>query len=89
MRNSILVVRPNISVKETVIGGIQELNDSRIKIRGIIANAAEIQKSYYYRYRYGYGYGYSSKEYNGVKGISNTIRKSKTRISKIFKVSSN
>jgi capsular exopolysaccharide synthesis family protein len=62
MKNSILVVRPNISVKETVIGGIQELNDARIKIRGIIANAAEIQKSYYYRYRYGYGYGYSSSD---------------------------
>ena len=62
MKNSLMVVRPNISVKETVIGGIQELNDSRIRIRGIIANAAEIQKSYYYRYRYGYGYGYSSSE---------------------------
>ncbi|MCK7528652.1 MAG: hypothetical protein MZV64_69400 [Ignavibacteriales bacterium] len=42
--------------------GYKKLNDARIKIRGIIANAAEIQKSYYYRYRYGYGYGYSSSE---------------------------
>ena len=59
IKNAILVVRPDISIKETVIGGIQEMNHARIKIRGIVANAAEIQKSYYYRYRYGYGYGYS------------------------------
>ena len=90
MKNSVLVVRPNVSVKETVIGGIQELNDSRIKIRGIIANAAEIQKSYYYRYRYGYGYGYS-KDNNNDMGRANTniARKSKSRINKIFKIGSN
>ena len=90
MKNSILVVRPNISVKETVIGGIQELNDSRIKIRGIIANAAEIKKSYYYRYRYGYGYGYSSVDKNAViKGNTNVNKKSQSRLHKIFKVGSN
>ncbi len=36
------------------------MNQAKIKIRGVVANAAEIQKSYYYRYRYGYGYGYTS-----------------------------
>ena len=82
MKNSILVVRPNISVKETVIGGIQELNDSRIKIRGIIANAAEIQKSYYYRYRYGYGYGYSSSE---GKSFKSKIKIGKKDRSKVYK----
>ncbi len=59
VKNAILVVRPDTSMKEAVIGGIQELNHAKIKIRGIVANAAEIQKSYYYRYRYGYGYGYT------------------------------
>jgi tyrosine-protein kinase Etk/Wzc len=84
IKNSILVVRPNISVKETVIGGIQELNDSRIKIRGIIANAAEIQKSYYYRYRYGYGYGYSSSE---GKTFKSKIKIGKKDRSKVYKPS--
>ncbi len=60
VKNAILVVRPDTSMKEAVIGGIQELNHSKIKIRGVVANAAEIQKSHYYRYRYGYGYGYGS-----------------------------
>ena len=74
------------------MGGIQELNHSRIKIRGIVANAAEIQKSYYYRYRYGYGYGYGhSKGDNNdaVGGNSNIVRKSQSRINKIFKVGTN
>ena len=60
VKNAILVVRPETSMNEAVIGGIQEMNQAKIKIRGVIANAAEIQKSYYYRYRYGYGYGYES-----------------------------
>jgi capsular exopolysaccharide synthesis family protein len=91
VKNAILVVRPDTTLKEVVIGGIKEMSQARIKILGLVANAAEIEKSshYKYRYGYGYGYGYSNKENNGVKGISNTIRKSKTRISKIFKVSSN
>jgi tyrosine-protein kinase Etk/Wzc len=84
LKNAILVVRPNISVKETVIGGIQELNDSRIKIRGIIANAVEIQKSYYYRYRYGYGYGYSSSE---GKTLKSKIKIGKKDSSKVYKPS--
>jgi len=66
VKNAILVVRPNTSMKEAVIGGIQEMNQAKIKICGVVANAAEIQKSYYYRYRYGYGYGYSDGE-NEIK----------------------
>ncbi len=62
VKNAILVVRPDTSMKEAVIGGIQEMNQAKIKIRGVVANAAEIQKSYYYRYRYGYGYGYSHSD---------------------------
>jgi capsular exopolysaccharide synthesis family protein len=62
VKNAILIVRPDTSMKEAVIGGIQELNNAKVKIRGVVANAAEIQKSYYYRYRYGYGYGYTSDD---------------------------
>ena len=58
------------------------MNQAKIKIRGIVANAAEIEKSYYYRYRYGYGYGYSSgKNGKGNKDISmniiNKVKKNK------------
>jgi len=73
VKNAILIVRPDTSMKEAVIGGIQEMTQAKIKIRGVVANAAEIQKSYYYRYRYGYGYGYSSGE-----GGNNSPKSSKT-----------
>ncbi len=68
VKNAILVVRPDTSMKETVIGGIQEMNQAKIRICGVVANAVEIHKSYHYRYRYGYGYGYSYGE-NGEKSL--------------------
>jgi capsular exopolysaccharide synthesis family protein len=84
MKSSILVVRQGVSFKETVLQGIQELGDARIKIRGIVANAAEIQKSYYYRYRYGYGYAYSSSE---GKTFKSKIKIGKKDRSKVYKPS--
>ena len=89
VRNAILVVRPDMSMKEAVIGGIQEMHQARIKIVGIVANAAEIQKSYHYRYRYGYGYGYSSSNNNGFRGKTNIVKRAKSKIDKTFKISSN
>ncbi len=62
IKNAILIVRPGYSFKDAVIGGIQEMLNADIKIRGIVANAAKIQESYYYKYRYGYGYGYDQEE---------------------------
>jgi capsular exopolysaccharide synthesis family protein len=59
VKDAVLVVRPNLSHNEAVWGGILEMIQAKIKIRGIIVNGAEIKESYYYRYRYGYGYGYS------------------------------
>lgn len=85
IKNAILVVRPDISIKETVLGGIQELNHARIKIRGIVGNAVDIQKSYHYKYRYGYGYGYSK----GGNGKSPVIKKRGSSIRKAVKINSN
>jgi capsular exopolysaccharide synthesis family protein len=62
IKDAILVVRPGHSFKEAVLGGIQEMLQAKIKLRGIIANAAEIKDSYYYKYRYSYGYGYNYGE---------------------------
>ncbi len=66
IKDAILVVRPGHSFKEAVLGGIQEMLQAKIKLRGIVANAAEIKESYYYKYRYSYGYGYAYGE-NGKK----------------------
>ena len=66
IKDALLVVRPKHSYKESVLGGIQEMIQAKIKIRGIVANAAEIKNSHYYKYRYGYGYGYTYGE-NGKK----------------------
>ena len=85
VKNAILVVRPDTSMKEAVLGGIQEMGQAKIKIRGVVANAAEIKKSYYYRYRYGYGYGYS----NADNGRSRVINKDGSIVHKTHKVSSN
>ncbi len=60
LKDAVLVIRPNLSYNESVWGGILEMIQAKIKIRGIIVNGAEIKESYYYRYRYGYGYGYTS-----------------------------
>jgi len=72
IKSAVLVVRPLVSFKDSVTTGIKEMRLARIKIRGVIANAAEIEKSYTYKYKYGYGYGYSSKgnskSSNGFKG---------------------
>jgi capsular exopolysaccharide synthesis family protein len=66
IKDAILIVRPGHSFKEAVLGGIQEMLQAKIKLRGIVANAAEIKDSYYYKYRYSYGYGYTYGE-NGKK----------------------
>lgn len=80
VKNAILVVRPHTSMKDAVIGGIQDMRQAQIKILGIVANATEIQNSYRYRYSYGYGYGYgNSHEEKGsrhiVKKVGSIIRK--------------
>jgi len=59
-KDAVLIVRPDLSLKENVKGGLQDLTDARIKVRGIIVNAAKLAKSYYYKNRYGYGYGYGN-----------------------------
>jgi tyrosine-protein kinase Etk/Wzc len=91
IKNAILVVRPDTSMKDAVIGGIQDMRQAQINILGIIANATEIQNSYRYRYSYGYGYGYggSNDKNNGSKGKTNIVRKSQSKVNKIFQGSSN
>jgi tyrosine-protein kinase Etk/Wzc len=76
IKDAIIVVRPGLSYKEAVLGGIQEMLQAKIKLRGIVANAAEIKDSYYYKYRYSYGYGYEYGEKD------KTSKKNKTKVAK-------
>lgn len=65
VKDVIMVVRPDVSLIETVRWGMQELKQANVRIKGIVANAGTIEKSYYYRYRYGYGYGYGKDNGKG------------------------
>lgn len=81
IKNAVMVVRPQVSFKEAVTAGIQDMKLAKLRIRGVIVNAAEIDKSYLYRYKYGYGYGYA--ESNGkysFKGNKRLTKKSKKEI---------
>lgn len=69
IKDVIIIVRPNHSLIETVRWGMQELKQANVRIKGIVANAAKVEHSYYYRYRYGYGYGYGSNK-NGKSKLS-------------------
>ncbi|MCU0343262.1 MAG: polysaccharide biosynthesis tyrosine autokinase [Ignavibacterium sp.] len=69
IKDAILIVRPNHSLIETVRWGIQELHQAHVRIKGIVANAATIENSYYYRYRYGYGYGYGKDKKDEKKKL--------------------
>lgn len=75
IKNAVLIVRPNTSIKDSVIGGIQDLKQAQIKILGIVANATEIQNSYRYRYSYGYGYGYGQGNSQEKKGNKHLVKK--------------
>ncbi len=78
IKDIIVVVRPNVSLVETVRWGMQELNNANVRIVGIVANAANIKNSYYYRYRYGYGYEYGNGKSKKIKLNKNQL------ISKIY-----
>ena len=78
IKDVVIVVRPNYSLIETVRWGMQELKQANVRIMGIVANAANIENSYYYRYRYGYGYGY------GKNGSASGMKKSFAKDNKIY-----
>ena len=75
IKDVIIIVRPNHSLIETVRWGMQELKQANARIKGIVANAGNIENSYYYRYRYGYGYGYGKKNNGKVKNIKKSLMK--------------
>ncbi|HOJ07530.1 MAG: polysaccharide biosynthesis tyrosine autokinase [Ignavibacteriota bacterium] len=88
--NALLIVRPETSMKDSVIGGIQDMKQAKIKILGIVANATDIQNSYRYRYSYGYGYGYGhgNNHNQGNKNSRNRVKKDSSIIQKDSKVNS-
>lgn len=75
IKDVIIIVRPNHSLIETVRWGMQELKQANVRIKGIVANAGNIENSYYYRYRYGYGYGYGKGNSNNGKRVKKVLKK--------------
>jgi capsular exopolysaccharide synthesis family protein len=67
IKNAVVVVRQKHTFIETVRWGMSELQDAKINVKGIVANAVTIESSYYYRYRYGYGYGYGDNNNGKIK----------------------
>ncbi len=88
VKNAILIVRPDTSINDAVIGGIQDIRHAQIKILGVIANATEIQNSYRYRYSYGYGYGYGNENSKEDKGSGRIVNKVGSLVRKKSKVNS-
>ena len=88
VKNAMLIVRPDISMNDAVIGGIQDMRHAQIKILGIVANATEIQNSYRYRYSYGYGYGYGNGNFPEDKGSGHIVKKVGSIVRKKSKVNS-
>jgi capsular exopolysaccharide synthesis family protein len=84
IKDVIIIVRPSHSLIETVRWGMQELKQANVHIKGIVANAATIENSYYYRYRYGYGYGYNNNKSNSLQRAKwykiNTLKKLNSKL---------
>lgn len=63
VKNVILVVRPNITYKDSLSFAKDEMNSFGIKIQGVIINGYEkTMSTSKYKYGYGYGYGYAQKK---------------------------
>jgi Mrp family chromosome partitioning ATPase len=88
VKSAILIVRPDISINDAVIGGIQDIRHAQIKILGVIANATAIENSYRYRYSYGYGYGYGHGNSQEDKSNEHIVKKVGSMIRKKSKVNS-
>jgi tyrosine-protein kinase Etk/Wzc len=58
IKDAVLIIRPDYTYKESVVWGLQEMEQENINVAGTVVNAGDIEKSVF-RYRYGYGYGYS------------------------------
>ncbi|MEO8399185.1 MAG: hypothetical protein ABI550_05135, partial [Ignavibacteriaceae bacterium] len=81
IKDLIMVIRPNHTIKDSVVWGIKELQREEVKINGTVVNACDIKNSYF-KHRYGYGYGYYSD--NSTNGDDNIKKKKKKKYSKSY-----
>jgi len=66
VKDVIVLVRPNLTLKDNLEWALQDLKDANFEIQGYVVNAWEINKSSKkYRYGYGYGYGYGQQHRKG------------------------
>ncbi len=75
IKDVVMVIRPNHTVKDSVLWGIKELGREDVKVNGLVVNACDIKNSYF-KHRYGYGYGYYyGYDDNGEKKIKKRKKK--------------
>ena len=63
VKNVVLVIKPNHTLKNSLVMGIEELNQSNMNLIGFVFNGVELNKMpnrYKEGYGYGYGYGHGS-----------------------------
>ncbi len=79
IKNVLLVVRYNYTLRESIIWGIEELNNEKTNILGVVANACDVRKSSF-RHKYGYGYSYKyayeptkNKKSKKIRNIAATV----------------
>jgi capsular exopolysaccharide synthesis family protein len=78
VKNSLLIVRPDYTLKDGFKWGLEELKQTNTTIHGIVVNACDIENSSFkYSYRYGYSYSYEFSDNNrnnnnGKKGKLST-----------------
>ena len=75
IKDVVMIIRPNHTIKDSVHWGIKELGREEVKVNGLVVNACDIKNSYF-KHTYGYGYGYYyGYDDNGEKKIKKRKKK--------------
>ena len=67
VKDVVLVIKPNHTLKNSIVMGIEELNQSNMNLIGFVFNGVELNKMPN-RYKEGYGYGYGYGHGTGSVG---------------------
>lgn len=76
IKNTVLIIRPDFSFKDSVLWGVKEMEEYNLNVLGTVVNACEIEKSVF-KYKYGYGYEYhygDERNHNGKKKHKKEIK---------------
>ncbi len=68
IKDVILIIRPDVTYKASLLWALQELHEFDIHILGSVVNGCDM-KNLPYHYKYGYGYGYGYADHDEVKAL--------------------